>query len=49
MAAALELCALGVAWGQDLAPRAYVITPLNSNAITLTYSYNAGNLLFDGA
>jgi hypothetical protein len=23
MAAALELCALGVAWGQDLAPRAY--------------------------
>jgi hypothetical protein len=38
IAAALEFCALGVA-GQDLAPRAYVITPLNSNAITLTCSY----------
>jgi hypothetical protein len=48
IAAALELCALGVA-GQDLAPRAYVITPLNSNAITLTYSYYTGGLQFDGA
>lgn len=33
---------------QDLAPRAYVITPLASNAITLTYSYNDGELLFAG-
>jgi hypothetical protein len=48
IAAALEFCALGVA-GQDLAPRAYVITPLNSNAITLTYSYYTGGLQFDGA
>jgi hypothetical protein len=48
IAAALEFCALGLA-GQDLAPRAYVITPLNSNAITLTYSYYAGGLQFDGA
>jgi hypothetical protein len=48
IAAALELCALGVA-GQDLAPRAYVITPLNSNAITLTYSYYTAGLQFDGA
>jgi hypothetical protein len=48
IAAALELCALGVA-GQDLAPRAYVITPLNSNAITLTCSYYTGGLQFDGA
>ena len=29
---------------QDLAPRAYVVTPLHSNAITLTYSYSTGNL-----
>jgi hypothetical protein len=49
VAAALELCALGIAAGQDLAPRAYVITPLHSNAITLVYSYNVGNFLFDGA
>jgi hypothetical protein len=48
IAAALEFCAWGVA-GQDLAPLAYVITPLNSNAITLTYSYYTGGLQFDGA
>jgi hypothetical protein len=34
--------------GQDLAPRAYVITPVTSNAVTLAYSYNDGNLLFEG-
>lgn len=48
------LAALAVAGGapllraQDLAPRAYVITPLRSNAVTLSYSYNDGALLFDG-
>jgi hypothetical protein len=49
IAAALELCALGATQGQDLAPRAYVITPLHSNAIDLTYSYFNGNVLFNGA
>jgi hypothetical protein len=49
IAAALVFCVLGIAKGQDLAPRAYVITPLNSNAITLTYSYYTGGLQFDGA
>jgi hypothetical protein len=49
VAAALELCALGVAAGQDLAPRAYVITPLHLNVIDLVYSYNSGSLQFDGA
>lgn len=34
---------------QDLAPRAYVVTPIHSNAMTLTYSFYDGNLLFDGA
>ena len=34
---------------QDLAPRAYLITPGHSNAITLSYSYFSGDLLFDGA
>ena len=33
---------------QDLAPRAYIITPLHSNAVTLTYSFYDGSLLFDG-
>ena len=34
---------------QDLAPRAYVITPLHSNAVTLTYGFYSGSLLFNGA
>jgi hypothetical protein len=33
---------------QDLAPRAYLITPVHSNAVTLTYSFFDGNLLFEG-
>lgn len=34
---------------QDLAPRAYTITPLRSNAANFTYSFFDGGLLFDGA
>jgi Putative MetA-pathway of phenol degradation len=34
---------------QDLAPRAYIITPIHSNAIVITYSYSSGNLNFDGS
>jgi hypothetical protein len=34
---------------QDLSPRAYVITPLHSNAIIVTYSFFHGSVLFDGA
>ena len=34
---------------QELAPRAYVITPLGSNAITLANTYNSGDLLLEGA
>src|SRR5215469_1462440 len=33
---------------QDLAPRAYVVTPLHSNALTLTWSYYNGGLDFNG-
>ena len=40
------MCAPALA--QDLAPRAYVITPIHSNAVVLTYSYFNGNLNFDG-
>jgi hypothetical protein len=31
-------------WAQDLAPRAYVITPIHYNAVTLTYSFFDGSL-----
>jgi hypothetical protein len=32
------------ALAQDLAPRAYIITPSHSNAVTLTYAFYSGNL-----
>ena len=35
-------------WAQDLAPRAYTITPVGSNSLTLAYTYNTGELLFEG-
>ena len=35
-------------WAQDLAPRAYLITPVHSNAINLTYSFFHGGLDFNG-
>jgi hypothetical protein len=34
---------------QDLAPRAYIITPVHSNAVVVTYSFFTGNLDFQGA
>src|SRR5437660_8862030 len=40
--------AANVGHAQDLAPRAYIITPIHSNAVTLTYSFYDGELLFDG-
>src|SRR5271170_7259172 len=33
---------------QDLAPRAYVITPVRSNAITITWSFYDGGVNFNG-
>lgn len=32
---------------QSLSPRAYVTVPVHSNAVTLTYSLNAGNVVFN--
>jgi hypothetical protein len=37
------------AMAQSLAPRAYVITPTNGNAITFTWSYYNGSLNLNGA
>jgi Putative MetA-pathway of phenol degradation len=48
-ATATLITSLSFLSAQDLAPRAYTITPLRSNAITLTYSFFDGSLLFDGA
>lgn len=45
--AALTLCSLQTLHSQDLAPRAYLITPIHSNAVTLTYSFSDGNVIFD--
>ncbi len=47
--AALTLACLKVMSAQDLSPRAYVITPLHSNAITLTWSFYDGSIDYNGA
>lgn len=39
-------CGGRIACAQDLAPRAYIITPIHSNAITLSYGFYSGNLDF---
>jgi hypothetical protein len=44
---ALALCSVQVLYSQDLAPRAYLITPIHSNAVTLTYSFLDGSIVFD--
>src|SRR5271169_1361557 len=48
LSSAITGCSPSVVWAQDLAPRAYVITPTHSNAITLTYSFIDGSFLFNG-
>ena len=47
--AALTLGCLKAVRAQDLAPRAYLITPLHSNAITLTWSFYDGSIDYNGA
>jgi hypothetical protein len=37
----------GICRGQDLTPRAYVITPIHTNAVILSYSYFNGGFVFD--
>src|SRR5215470_12383314 len=38
-----------VCHAQSLTPRAYVITPVQWNAVIVTYSFYDGSVLFDGA
>jgi hypothetical protein len=47
--AAIEVGSLQMVSAQDLSPRAYVITPLHSNAITLTWSFYDGSINYNGA
>jgi hypothetical protein len=46
--AAIAVYSLQLLRAQDLAPRAYVITALHSNAVTLTWSFYDGGLNFSG-
>ena len=45
--AALVLCSAVWLPAQDLAPRAYLITPVHSNALTVTYAFFDGGVIFD--
>ncbi|MGA9586454.1 MAG: transporter [Terracidiphilus sp.] len=49
IAAAILLCPVQTLLAQDLAPRAYLITPYHSNAVTLTWSFYDGSIDFNGA
>jgi len=49
LGAAMAIGSLQKLSAQDLAPRAYVITPLHSNAIILSYSFFDGDINYNGA
>ena len=42
-------CSVHELGAQDLTPRAYVITPVHSNAVTVAWSFYDGNINFNGA
>lgn len=46
---ALMLGSVHLLAGQDLAPRAYVVTPLHTNAVTLTWAFYDGGLNLSGS
>jgi hypothetical protein len=48
VSAVIAVCPMQVLRAQDLAPRAYIITPVHSNAVTLTWSFYDGGLNFNG-
>ena len=49
LSAAIAAGSLQMLSAQDLSPRAYVITPLHSNAVTLTGTFYDGSIDFNGA
>jgi len=48
LAALIGVLASQTLRAQDLAPRAYVVTPIHWNAVTLTYAFSDGAVLFNG-
>jgi len=48
LSAVIAVCAMQMLRAQDLASRAYIITPLHSNAVTLTWSFYDGGVNFNG-
>jgi len=48
LSTAIAVCSLQSLCAQDLSPRAYVINPLHSNAVILTWSFFDGSLQFNG-
>jgi hypothetical protein len=48
-AAVVAACLIPSLHAQDLAPRAYLITPIHSNAVTLSYSFFDGGLNLNGS
>jgi hypothetical protein len=49
LSASIAIGSLQMLSAQDLSPRAYVITPLHANAVTLTWSFYDGSINFNGA
>jgi hypothetical protein len=49
LSAVMTICPLLLLRAQDLSPRAYVITPLYSNAIIVTWSFYDGSVPVTGA
>jgi hypothetical protein len=45
----MAMCSFQALMAQDLSPRAYLITPVKANVITLTWSFYNGTNNFDGA
>lgn len=45
----LAACPVQLLRAQKFAPRAYIITPIHWNAVTLTYSFSNGGISTDNA
>jgi hypothetical protein len=45
----IAFCLAAIAKAQDLAPRAYIITPVHSTAVNLIWSFYDGGLNLNGA
>jgi hypothetical protein len=49
LAVVITACTQQALHAQDLAPRAYIITPVHWNAVTLTYSFSSGGVSTNNA